>query len=197
MRRLLLWLMVGVMGLVWVLPGAAVGQQAWSAPTVFSQATFPVTNSPSQFSVVQRVVDFPPGTGIGPHFYGGNQYVTVIDGEITLQMNGAVRVYKPGESWVEATNVVHAGGNNGTTTARIMTTALVAPGAVYSTSVETPAALPVTGGAPLSIAWLVAGWAALGLGLGLKGYRLRRRSSGSSTHSVTTISAVYGLSIGF
>lgn len=139
------------------------------------QTTFPVTNSPSQFSVVQRVVDFPPGTGIGLHFHGGNQYVTVIEGELTLQMNGVTRVYKPGESWVEPANVIHTGGNNGATTARIMTTALVPPGKAYSTLVEAPAAMPVTGGAPVSWAWLLAGAAAFALGVGLKGYRLRRR----------------------
>ncbi len=289
MRRFLLWVAVGVLGLVWAMPGVAVGQQGWTAPIVFSQATyevtgqpaqfdvvqrvidfppgsgtplhthsgpqfavvlsgdlayriygkddtykpgkawmeptgeqhlgrnitttntrlvaagliptgapltnnleptpagllplvvpiqttFPVTGSPSQFSVVQRVVDFPPGTGIGLHFHGGNQYVTVIEGEITLQMNGVTRIYKAGESWVEPTNVVHLGGNNGTTTARIMTTALLAPGAVYATTVDAPAAMPVTGGAPVYAGWLLVGWAALGLGLGLKGYRTLRRT---------------------
>ena len=35
--------------------------------------------------------------------------------------------------------------------------------------------MPVTGGAPVSWAWLLAGAAAFALGVGLKGYRLRRR----------------------
>ena len=103
MRRLLLWLLVGVMGLVWAMPGVAVGQQGWTAPTVFSQATYEVTGQPAQFDLVQRVIDFPPGSGTPLHTHSGPQFAVVLAGDLAYRIYGKDDTYKPGKAWMEPT----------------------------------------------------------------------------------------------
>src|SRR5262249_29182769 len=76
--------------------------------------------------------------------------VTVVAGELTFWVNGAEKVYKEGESFVEVPNQVMQARNAGTTTTRVMASLLLPTGAPLAnpqSAPAAPAALPKTGAA--------------------------------------------------
>jgi quercetin dioxygenase-like cupin family protein len=112
------------------------------------------------FDVVQLVQDFAPGAATPFHTHPGIVVVTVVSGELTFWVNGAEKVYKEGESFVEVPNQVARARNVGTATTRVMASLLIPAGAPLSNpqrSPATPAALPQTGeGEPHALTgWLL------------------------------------------
>jgi quercetin dioxygenase-like cupin family protein len=96
------------------------------------------------FDEILRVRDFAPGAWTPIHTHGGPVHVTVLEGELTLRVNGMDHVYKAGESWVElpGDDHPHAVGNRGTVKASGVATTLLPKGATETTnigSVSTPA----------------------------------------------------------
>lgn len=157
-------------------PGAAqttnVEAATKPAPTIAFESTFKVTNQPGDFDLIQRIVDFAPGAATVLHYHGGPQYVTVLEGEVTLQMAGTTRTYKPGETWIEPARERHMGSNLSKAPARVMATMLLPKGTPATTNLDTaPQVMPTTGGRALpvySYAWLLIGLSALVLGVGLR-----------------------------
>lgn len=123
----------------------------WQHGQVFSQ---PVASGPTkvyegkmalQLDVIQVILDFAPGQWTPPHTHGGQAFNTVVEGEITRRANGAEQIFKPGESWTETIDQVHAVGNTGSKKARLMVTWLLPKGAQLTTvhpAMPTVAATP-------------------------------------------------------
>ena len=59
------------------------------------------------FDVVQLVQDFEPGAATPFHTHPGVVVVTVLEGENTFSVNGAEKIYKAGESFVEVPGEVY------------------------------------------------------------------------------------------
>jgi len=129
------------------------------------------------FDVVQLVQDFEPGAATPFHTHPGIVMVTVVDGEITFNLEGVDTVYKAGESFVEVPGQVVQARNASTAQTSVMVSYVIPKDAPLSTvhhAAPVPAALPTTGGATdvsLPI-WLI-GLAAAGLIAG--GWMVRRR----------------------
>ena len=94
---------------------------------------FEVTNVPADYQVASLLLDFPPGAWTPPHTHGGQGYLTVLEGEMTLRMAGMEHKYGVGEGWVDRADVVHELGNAGTSTARLVATYLLPRGASLTT----------------------------------------------------------------
>ncbi len=129
------------------------------------------------FDVVQAILDFAPGAATPFHTHPGIVMVTVVNGEITFNLEGVDKVYKAGESFVELPNQVGQARNAGTALARVMASYLLPQGAPLSTphaGPMTPAALPKTGEADSGT---LSGWVVLlgTIGLIAGGWLLRRR----------------------
>jgi quercetin dioxygenase-like cupin family protein len=148
-------------------------------PRPFTSYQFKTDVEPmtAPFDVVQAILDFAPGAATPYHTHPGIVVVTVVAGELTLNLEGVDHVYKAGESFVELPNQVGQARNAGTAPMRVMATYLLPPGAPLSTphaGPMVPAALPKTGQADLGalIDWLLL-VAVVGLIAG--GWLLRRR----------------------
>jgi len=114
------------------------------------------------FDVVQLVQDFEPGAATPFHTHPGIVVVTVLEGELTFNRQGADTVYKAGESFVEVPNEVVQARDAGSMRTSVMASFLIPPGAPLSTphaGPMAPATLPRTGAADLP--WLVVSIAAL------------------------------------
>lgn len=109
---------------------------AMSAPSVVSQAAFPIAIQAGEYSLINVVFDFPPGAGFPSHFHGGHALAAVLSGEITLREKGAERTVKTGESWTENPGDIHSAVNAGGTAARVAVSMLVPKGAEPTTMIE-------------------------------------------------------------
>ena len=103
------------------------------APKVIYQSSFPVVVKPGDYNLLTIVQDFPPGSGVLPHFHGGYVLVTVLEGEITLQEKGAERKVKTGGSWTENPGDVHAVINQGSANTRVVAVILLPKGTSVTT----------------------------------------------------------------
>jgi quercetin dioxygenase-like cupin family protein len=120
---------------------AALGQSSVSAGgpgerRVVAESRFDVTSAPLQAEVVQLVVDFPPGAWTSWHTHGGQAINLVLEGEITLRHAGMERPYRAGQAWTDSSGHVHAAGNTGSGTARLLTNFLLPQGAPQTTAVQ-------------------------------------------------------------
>ena len=123
MKRLLIWGVTVVLALS--LNTGLLGAQ--------EPGRFQVTNVPADYQVASLLLDFPPGAWTPPHTHGGQGYLTVLEGEMTLRMAGLEHKYGVGEGWVDRADVVHEAGNAGTSTARLVATYLLPRGASLTT----------------------------------------------------------------
>ncbi len=130
-------------------PGLAARAQQPN-PTTVSKSTFPVANPPAQFDLVQEVIDFAPGAWTPVHTHGGQGFVTVVQGELTLLKNGTEQKYSAGQSWVEIPGNEYQGGNTGTVMVRTLVTFLLPKGAKLTTPQKGTSAAPTTSLKPKS-----------------------------------------------
>lgn len=117
-----------------------------TGPVTEASASFPVAVPPSTpFDEVQLVLEFPPGAGVPLHHHGGNGYITMLDGELTLTANGVTTIYHAGDSFVEYPDGHYRGGNITDVPARLLVTYLVPKGKPVTTPEEqAPAVGPKT-----------------------------------------------------
>lgn len=95
-------------------------------PTVVHRSTFENPTLPSNYSVVHLVLDFNSGAWTPIHTHGGQAFVTVLEGEMTVREEGAQETtYATGETWVEIPSEFAAVGNDGEGNARIAVTFLL------------------------------------------------------------------------
>lgn len=77
--------------------GAAEAQQAAIKRTVLQKTDVPGSN----YEVVLGVAELPAATQIGKHTHPGTEQGTLVEGELTLMVEGQPdAVYKPGQSWM-------------------------------------------------------------------------------------------------
>ncbi|GGF04490.1 cupin [Aliidongia dinghuensis] len=101
-----------------LLVGAAPAYAAPVRETVTPQSSQVMPNLPGK-SLVTVVVSYPPGAKSAPHHHAGSAfiYAYVLEGEIRSQVDDAPpRVYRAGESWVEAPGAHHKASENASKT---------------------------------------------------------------------------------
>lgn len=115
-------------------PTVALGQ-APQGPTNPFHTEFDVTNHSSQFDEISMLIEVAPSASNATVKYGGDQFVTVIQGEVTL----AGQVYPAGKNYVEKADEPVTISNAGTTNARLVSTILLPKGAALTSDAQTPA----------------------------------------------------------
>jgi quercetin dioxygenase-like cupin family protein len=81
-------------------------------PDVIHHTETVVNTVPGEFKLVTLVLAFEPGAWTPLHFHGGDGLVTVLEGEMTLEVLGQEpRTYGPGDMWPERVGVPHRAGN--------------------------------------------------------------------------------------
>ena len=120
-------------------------------PAVGWQGRTDALPPPTPYDAVHWILDFAPGAATPWHTHAGQLLVTVLEGEITFNVNNADRVYKASESFVELPNEVAQARNATNARTRSLVTALLPKGAPLSHPVASPAApgpptLPETSG---------------------------------------------------
>ncbi len=112
---------------------AALGQDLPPGPTVKYRSNFQAANLPAQFDTIQMVLDFAPGAWTPLHSHGGEVFVTILEGEMTVRDQAGERVYRPGDTWIEHPGDVHEAGNAGDVKASVFVTFLLPKGAQLTT----------------------------------------------------------------
>jgi len=75
------------------------------------------------------VGEFPPGASTGRHTHPGDEYATVLEGELEIVVDGQpVRHVKAGEAYHNERDVVHETRNAGTVAAKVVSTFVIAKG---------------------------------------------------------------------
>jgi len=84
--------------------GAAAAQQSGFKRTVLQKVDVPG----SVFESVFVMAESPAGGLVGRHSHPGTEQGTVIEGEITLMVEGQPdKIYKPGDSWLIPAGILH------------------------------------------------------------------------------------------
>ena len=76
----------------------------------------------------QSVLEFEPGAWTLTHSHNGQSYNTVLEGELTLRIDGVDRGFKAGEGWIDQPGVVHLVGNQTAEPARMVASFVVGRG---------------------------------------------------------------------
>jgi quercetin dioxygenase-like cupin family protein len=105
-------------------------------PTPVLERRIPADNPPPGAELYQAVLDFEPGAWTPVHSHTGSSYNTVLAGDVTLRQDGVDQTFSAGQGWVDAPGVIHAAGNQGSASARLIATFLVRPGRSPSTIVR-------------------------------------------------------------
>ena len=83
------------------------------------------------------LVEFAPGTTTGRHIHHGDEYATVVEGELRLDIAGqAPRTVKAGEAYHNSTDIAHETRNLSSAPARILTVLVVEKGKPISEPVK-------------------------------------------------------------
>jgi quercetin dioxygenase-like cupin family protein len=86
---------------------------------------------------VQARAEFEPGGAIGRHTHPGEELSIVLEGALTLEVDGQpARTVKAGESFFIPAGVVHAGRNGGSGKAVVFATYIVEKGKPVATPVK-------------------------------------------------------------
>jgi quercetin dioxygenase-like cupin family protein len=77
--------------------------------------------------------EFPAGVSSGRHTHPGEEVGYLLEGSVTVEMDGKSRVLKPGDVFAIPAGMVHAATNTGTTPAAILSTYIVEKGKPLAT----------------------------------------------------------------
>ncbi len=121
------------MALVLLAQNIALGDTP-SGPTTAFKNVFPVADAPQGFQLIEQVVDFAPGAWTGPHYHGGQVFVTVAQGTVAQYSEGKDTTYKKGDTWLETPGHVHQAGNPTSAPSRDVATFLLPAGAQQTTA---------------------------------------------------------------
>jgi quercetin dioxygenase-like cupin family protein len=109
--------------------GSAYASEEEVFPKVVHQTSAEVSNVPGEFELKTLVLEFPPGAWTPLHMHGADGLVTVLAGEMTLDVTGQEpRTYGVGDHWRERVGVPHRAGNENQDLARITVTFVIPPG---------------------------------------------------------------------
>ncbi len=113
--------------------GGASAQELPPGPNFTVQSMFEGQAVTGAYEIVQLVLDFPPGAWTPSHSHGGQVFVTVLSGNITVRGDAGERVFRPGDTWREMPGDRHVAGNATGETARVLSTFLLPEGASLTT----------------------------------------------------------------
>jgi quercetin dioxygenase-like cupin family protein len=119
------WVLAGIATTTLVLAGA--GLVLAQPPEIKSKLLQheSVSDAPGK-EAYMLYVEFAPGATTGRHIHHGDEYATVVDGELQVNVEGqAPRLVKAGEAYHNAANVVHETKNVGSVPAHLITTFVV------------------------------------------------------------------------
>lgn len=101
-------------GAVLTVAGQAQGTDLPPGPTVAARGDHEGFAPPSEFDLVQLLMVFEPGSWTPLHTHGGHGYVTVLDGEMTVRVEGQKdSTFAAGEAWTELPGEYAEVGNAG------------------------------------------------------------------------------------
>jgi quercetin dioxygenase-like cupin family protein len=118
-------------------PTAAVaGQPSPATPnkTLYSY-TLSLPSISGGYSLIQQVLDFAPGSQTLKHRHGGPGVITVIQGQLTLNSDGAEKTYNVGDSFTETPGQTLQAFNRGSTELIVVATYVLPDGAQLTTNV--------------------------------------------------------------
>ncbi len=144
-HRFTKWITAALVAMALVLSAGVVLAKAPTtapAPTVRVQSTFAIDTAPAQFDELLVYAEVDPGSATPPHIHGGNQYVTVLEGELTRRVFSPIpslKQHKAGDTWSEITGEVHQVLNQGTAKGLTIGTFLLPKGAPLTTIQQTGA----------------------------------------------------------
>jgi quercetin dioxygenase-like cupin family protein len=117
-------------------PTASVAGQP--APTTPNKTLYSYTlDSPSisgGYSLVQQVLDFAPGSQTPKHRHGGPGAITIVQGQLSLDSDGAEKTYNVGDSFTETPGQTLQAFNRGSTALIVVASFLVPDGAQLTTN---------------------------------------------------------------
>jgi quercetin dioxygenase-like cupin family protein len=87
------------------------------------------------YSLVQQVLDFAPGSQTLKHRHGGPGVITVLQGQVTLNSDGAEKTYGVGESFIENPGQTLQAFNRGNTELIVVATFVLPDGAQLTTNI--------------------------------------------------------------
>lgn len=123
-----------------ILPRVTFGQ-APSGPTDPFHSEFAVANPPSQFDEILLVTEIPAGTTTAPASFGGDQYVTVTQGQLTRRVTTNPKsetAYQEGNTYVQQAGEMYELVNTGSSPARLISTVLLPKGTPLTANQEMP-----------------------------------------------------------
>lgn len=118
-------------------PTAAVaGQPApATANKTVDTVTLPSLGVSGPYSLVQQVLDFAPGSQTPMHRHGGPGVITVLQGQVTLNVDGVDMTFKTGQSFAEMPGHRLQAFNRGSSDLVLAATFLLPDGAQLTTNV--------------------------------------------------------------
>jgi quercetin dioxygenase-like cupin family protein len=112
-RASILKVAVFALALAAIPSGATVYGEASNATVAIERRT-EASESPPVSELYQSVLSFEPGAWTALHSHTGGSYNTVIEGQVTLRIDGTDRTFGVGEGWTDEPGVLHVAGNAGT-----------------------------------------------------------------------------------
>jgi quercetin dioxygenase-like cupin family protein len=116
------WAALVVMLMLWLSSSLAFGQAEVPGPVVKYQFRTAGLPQPARFNIVQNILNFDAGAATPFHRHPGQVLVTVLEGELVFNANGADKIYKAGESFIELPGELGQARNNGTGHVSVMAT---------------------------------------------------------------------------
>lgn len=114
--------------------------QAPASPTGFKRVELNRHDSANPgYEVVLARADFQPGGAVGKHTHPGEEVAYVLEGEITLEVEGKPPQHlKTGDSFYLSGGTVHAAKNTGKGGAKVLATYIVEKGKPLATPATSP-----------------------------------------------------------
>ncbi|WP_186467651.1 cupin domain-containing protein [Bradyrhizobium stylosanthis] len=114
---------------------AALAQEAPKLKVIPLQKE-PLTGQPDK-EVISVIVEWPPGSGTGLHTHPGDEYTTVLEGEVVGRKEGSeAKTYTAGQSYHNEPGVVHEANNKASGTAKTFNVFVVEKGKPLSDPVK-------------------------------------------------------------
>ncbi len=121
-KRYQSWTAPVVLLALWLSSSLAFGQAQLPGPVVKYQFRVAGLSQPARFNVVQNILNFDLGAATPFHRHPGQVLVTVLEGELTFNSNGAEKIYKAGDSFIELPGELGQARNTGTAHTSVMAT---------------------------------------------------------------------------
>jgi quercetin dioxygenase-like cupin family protein len=91
----------------------------------------------SDKEVLTVIVEWPPGSGTGLHTHPGDEYTTVLEGEVVGRKEGSeAKTYTAGQSYHNEPGVVHEANNKGSAPAKTFNVFVIEKGKPVSEPVK-------------------------------------------------------------